>query len=169
MIIEKASGEEVDVSTVSAEMLKSGKYKVVQSKGEGNALGRMIFRFKNNFSIFLHDTPNRDAFNRPFRAVSHGCIRLEKPFELAVFLLDDKAPLVIDKMRIALDMPPETEEGMKLAEKRNHPVMGVKSFKPAIPLYITYLTAYPDKNGNIVYTQDPYGYDDKIMSLLHNY
>ena len=47
--------------------------------------------------------------------------------------------------------------------------MGVKSFKPAIPLYITYLTAYPDKNGNIVYTQDPYGYDDKIMSLLHNY
>lgn len=169
MIIEKASGEEVDVSTVSAEMLKSGKYKVVQSKGEGNALGRMIFRFKNNFSIFLHDTPNRDAFNRPFRAVSHGCIRLEKPFELAVFLLDDKAPLVIDKMRIALDMPPETEEGMKPAEKENHPVMGVKSFKPAIPLYITYLTAYPDKNGNIVYTQDPYGYDDKIMSLLHNY
>ena len=168
-IIEKSTGEEIEPSAVSAEMLKSGKYNVVQSKGEGNSLGRMIFRFKNNFAIFLHDTPNREAFNRTFRAVSHGCVRLEKPLELAVFMLEEKDPLVIDKMRIAIDMPPESEEGKRLAAKEDSRTMGLKTFKPPVPLYITYLTAYPDRNGNIVYTPDPYGYDGKLLSLLHNY
>ncbi len=168
-VIDKSSGDEVDPETVSAEMLKSGNFNVIQNKGEGNSLGRMIFRFKNNFAIFLHDTPNRDAFNKSFRALSHGCVRLENPFALAVFLLDEKDPLVIDKMRIAIDMPPETEEGKKLAAKEGYKPIGLKTFKPSVPLYITYFTAYPNTEDNIVYTADPYGYDDKIISLLRSY
>ncbi len=168
-VIEKSTGEEIEPSVVSAEMLKSGKYNVVQNKGEGNSLGRMIFRFKNNFAIFLHDTPNREAFNRTFRAVSHGCVRLEKPLELAVFMLADKDPLVIDKMRIAVGLPPESEEGKRLAAKEDARIMGLKTFKPPVPLYITYLTAYPGRDGNIVYTPDPYGYDGRLLSVLRNY
>lgn len=168
-IIDKTSGDEVLPEDIDAGMLRSGNYSVVQNKGEGNALGKMIFRFKNNFSIFLHDTPNRDAFNRTVRAVSHGCVRLEKPFDLAVFLLNDKDPMVIDKMRIAIGMPAETDKGKALAGDENYKTMGLKRVKPPVPLYITYFTAYPDKEGNIVYTADPYRYDDKILKLLQTY
>jgi L,D-transpeptidase YcbB len=168
-IIEKTTGEEIEPSAVDAQMLKSGKYSVVQNKGEGNSLGRMIFRFKNNFSIFLHDTPNRTAFSRPNRAVSHGCIRLEEPLALAAFLLGEKDEFNIDKMRIAVDIPPKTEKGKRLLENKNHKPAGSRAIKPAVPLYITYFTAYPDSRGNIVYTADPYGYDNKIISLLGSY
>ncbi len=168
-IIEKSTGEEVEPSAVSAEMLKNGQYSVVQAKGEGNSLGRMIFRFRNNLSIYLHDTPNREAFNRKSRAVSHGCIRLEKPLALAVFMLGDKDPLEIDKMRIAVDMPPKSEEGRKLIEKENFRTAGIKKIKPPVPLYITYITAYPGRDGKIVYTPDPYEYDNKLLHLLRNH
>lgn len=167
-IIDKNSGDEVPPECVSSGMLRSGNYNVVQNKGEGNALGRMIFRFKNNFAIFLHDTSNRDAFCKDFRAVSHGCVRLENPFALAVFLLEDKDPLIVDKMRIAIDMQPETEEGKKLVKKEGYKPMGIKKFKPSVPLYITYFTAYPDKENRIVYTADPYGYDSMMFPLLRN-
>ena len=79
-------------------MLLSGAYKVVQRGGEGNALGRIVFRFPNNFSVYLHDTSSREAFSRFDRGVSHGCIRVEKPLELAVFLLQDKEEALIDKL-----------------------------------------------------------------------
>lgn len=168
-VIDKSTGDEVPPASITADMLRSGGYSVVQNKGDGNALGRMIFRFKNNFAIFLHDTPNRDAFSQQRRALSHGCIRLENPFALAVFLLPDKDPLVIDKMRIAIDMPPTTDEGRRLAAQEDYKTMGLKTFRPPVPLYITYFTAYPDATGRIIYTADPYGYDEKIYSLLRSY
>ena len=52
-----------------------------------NALGNIVFRFANPYSVYLHDTPERQLFAQPYRALSHGCIRLEKPFELAAYLL----------------------------------------------------------------------------------
>lgn len=169
-IIEKATGDEVAPETVTAEMLRSAKYNIVQTKGEGNSLGRMIFRFKNNFAIFLHDTPIREAFNQKFRAASHGCIRLENPLALAVFMLSDKDPLVIDKIKIAIGQQPETDEGKRLAADTGYKPMGLKTFKPEVPLYITYFTAYPSPAGNsVTYTADPYRYDAKIDSLLNNY
>ena len=168
-IIDKTTEEEVMPGDVSAEMLKSGNYRVVQDKGEANSLGRMIFRFDNDFAIYLHDTPNRRAFNYKQRTVSHGCIRLEKPLELAVFLLDEKDPLVIDKIKIAIDMPPDTEKGKELANDEDYKRIGLKTFKPEVPLYITYYTAYPDNDGNVVYTSDPYGYDERMSRLLGSY
>ena len=168
-IIDKTTEEEVMPVDVSAEMLKSGNYRVVQDKGEANSLGRMIFRFDNDFAIYLHDTPNRRAFNYKQRTVSHGCIRLEKPLELAVFLLDEKDPLVIDKIKIAIDMPPDTEKGKELANDEDYKRIGLKTFKPEVPLYITYYTAYPDNDGNVVYTSDPYGYDERMSRLLGSY
>lgn len=168
-IIDKETNEEMLPAEVNADELKSGKYRVVQDKGDGNSLGRMIFRFDNDFAIYLHDTPNRQAFSRAQRMVSHGCIRVEKPLDLAVFLLEDKDSLVIDKIRIAIDLPPQTESGRKLAAKEDYKRMGLKTFNPEVPVLITYYTAYPDSNGHIIYTSDPYEYDDKIFRLLQTY
>ena len=66
---------------------RSFAYTIRQSAGCDNALGNIVFRFQNPYSIYLHDTPVRQAFQQPFRALSHGCIRVEHPFQLATFLL----------------------------------------------------------------------------------
>ena len=97
-ILNRSSGRRVDPASVSAGMLLNPDYFVIQEGGEGNSLGRVVFRFNNNFSIFIHDTSSKWAFDRGSRSVSHGCIRVQKPFELAVFLLDKKDKTLIDKI-----------------------------------------------------------------------
>jgi len=69
-----------------------------QSTGSENALGVIKFNLKNPYSIFLHATSNQAVFTRSNRFLSHGCIRLEKPFELANALLDDKLDIEILKL-----------------------------------------------------------------------
>lgn len=76
------TGAEVDLNQVTRAQLVSGAYGVVQRGGKGNALGRIIFRFDNNFSVYLHDTSSKGVFEREERGVSHGCIRIEKPYDL---------------------------------------------------------------------------------------
>ena len=67
-IFNKETGEELPPAAVTSGMLTSGRYRIRQDNGEGNSLGRLIFRFPNNFSIYLHDTNNRQAFKRTNRA-----------------------------------------------------------------------------------------------------
>lgn len=160
-IIDRESGDEVSPASVDPQMLRSGDYTVIQSRGEGNALGKMIFRFPNKFSIFLHDTPNRDVFSESFRALSHGCIRLEKPLDLALFLLQDKAPEQEEKIRAAID----NRTGTGNADRKS---LGFLRYDPPVPVYITYFTAYPSPSGKITFTADPYRYDDLIYSGLSN-
>lgn len=74
---EKKTGEVIDLSDVTKEMLLSNDYRVIQEGGSGNSLGRVIFRFNNNFSVFLHDTSSPNVFTRTDRRASHGCIRVE--------------------------------------------------------------------------------------------
>ena len=62
-------------------------YTVRQSAGCENALGNIVFRFANPYSVYVHDTPLRQVFAQPYRALSHGCIRLEQPMQLAAYLL----------------------------------------------------------------------------------
>ena len=80
-------------------MLISGAYGIAQRGGKGNALGRIIFRFDNNFSVFLHDTNSKGVFGQEDRGVSHGCIRIEKPYDFAVFLLADSSSPIIHSIR----------------------------------------------------------------------
>jgi murein L,D-transpeptidase YcbB/YkuD len=68
---------------------KNFKYKIRQSTGCDNALGVMKFDFNSPFSIYLHDTNRRDLFKNKDRFMSHGCVRVEKPMELAHYLLDE--------------------------------------------------------------------------------
>jgi murein L,D-transpeptidase YcbB/YkuD len=62
-------------------------YAIRQSAGCENALGNIVFRFANPYSIYVHDTPMRQFFAQPYRALGHGCIRLEGPMQLAAYLL----------------------------------------------------------------------------------
>ena len=128
-------------------MLTSGRYRVRQDNGEGNSLGRLIFRFPNNFSIYLHDTNNRQAFKRTNRAISHGCIRIETPLELAVFLLDSPEEKTVKK------------EGEQLK-------VGIQRFDPSIPVVIDYYTLYPKPDGGWEESPDPYGYDEILLKKL---
>lgn len=163
-IIDKKSGEELDPAQVSKAMFLSGNYMLRQEKGAGNSLGRMIFRFTNNFAVFLHDTNNRAAFSRSNRAVSHGCIRLEKPLELASFLIDDEETM--DRVRLSLDLPPLTSKGKKWQDSENFKPMSYYRFTKPYPLFITYQTLYFDAFGKLRSCGDPYGYDRVIIEKL---
>lgn len=171
-IRERKTGNSVDPSMVSGEMLMSRDYMVVQRGGIGNALGRVIFRFDNNFSIFMHDTSNPGVFSRSDRSVSHGCIRVEKPFDLAVFMLKDKDERLIEKMRYSMTVNYDTRVN---AEERNTQQidngMMVRSLavEPEIPLFITYYTMYPDSQDNIVSYPDIYGYDAVIYDNISRF
>jgi murein L,D-transpeptidase YcbB/YkuD len=81
-----SSGAMVDPATANWSG-RNPPYRLVQRPGPDNALGRIKFMFPNEHSVYLHDTPSRDLFDRDSRAFSSGCIRVENPFELAGQLL----------------------------------------------------------------------------------
>ena len=165
-IINRESGEEIAVENATPEILLSNKYCIRQEKGEGNSLGRIIFRFPNNFSVYLHDTTNKGAFERKWRGVSHGCVRVEKPFELAKFLLGDNDEKLLDRIRVAMDLPPETEYGKRLQKKEGRHDINYHKFDKTIPVYLSYFTAYPGLDGRMEYYDDVYGYDALITARL---
>lgn len=173
-IFERSTNKEFPVRSVSSEMLQSGKYRVAQEGGAGNSLGRIVFRFKNNFSVFLHDTSNPGAFERSARAMSHGCVRVSKPFDLARYVLDEPDDWTLDRLRIAMGLPAETIQGIDF--ERDHPeveernkVIGYVPVKPRVPLYIIYQTLWPDMDGVVQTWPDVYGYDGVIWNNLKTY
>ena len=123
----------------------------------------------NNYAVYLHDTNNRGAFNRDRRTLSHGCVRVQKPFELACFLLPDADEWTKDRLRISMDIRPETEQGrIYVQEHADDPkpfrLESYREVSPRVPLYIIYYTAYPNPKTGVVETwPDLYGYD-KIIS-----
>lgn len=168
---ERSTGRIVDIENVTRDMLLSSSYSVVQWGGRGNALGRVIFRFDNDYSIYLHDTSSRDVFSRTNRTVSHGCIRVEKPYELAVFMLNERDEALEEKMKYSMtadfsERPIAYEENAEKPDKKKM----VRSLKvePSVPIYIAYFTMYPDIDGNIVSYDDLYGYDDVIYTRIKN-
>ena len=115
-----------------------GQTGVRQRPGPKNALG-----FVNDFNIYLHDTPNHALFEKDVRAFSHGCIRLEKPAELAQWVLGWPADRVEQAMRNGPD-----DRSVKLPRK--------------IPVYITYFTTYIN-DGQLYFGNDLYNRDDKLV------
>lgn len=159
-VVDRRTGKEVNLYSVTADMLRSKNYGVVQRGGKGNSLGRIIFRFDNNFSVFLHDTSSKDVFSRGDRSVSHGCIRVEKPFELAVFMMQDKDQRLIDKMEYCMTQDSIADKSMNV---------GSVNVQPTVPLFITYFTLYPVDGSHLVQYADIYGYDNVIYQALLNY
>ena len=141
-------------------------FSVKQEKGEGNSLGRLIFRFPNAFAVYLHDTPSRWAFMKPNRAVSHGCVRLEKPLDFAFFLLKKKDEKVMDKIRIAIDLPPKTKKGMELLESPEYKPMKAFNLPEMVPLFLDYYTVFMSKGGSMNYCEDIYRFDRPLLKEL---
>lgn len=171
-IYERSTNRQMAVHAVSRQMLLSGNYRVAQEGGKGNSLGRIVFRFKNNHSVFLHDTSNPGAFNRESRAASHGCVRVSSPFELANFVLDNPDEWLLDRIRISMGLAPETERGIDYVGKHredDRKLIGYVPVKPRVPLYIIYNTLWPDADGMLQTWPDVYGYDDVIWKHLQPY
>jgi murein L,D-transpeptidase YcbB/YkuD len=125
---------------------EGGETRVRQRPGPKNALGFVKFLFPNDFNIYLHDTPNHELFKEDVRAFSHGCIRVEKPAELAQWVLGWPA----DKVKQDMDNPPD-DKSVKVPKK--------------IPVYIAYFTTYLN-NGQLYFGNDLYSRDDKLVPIV---
>jgi L,D-transpeptidase YcbB len=123
---------------------------VRQKPGPKNALGRVKFLFPNRFDVYLHDTPARSLFSRTVRSFSHGCIRVEKPIELAEYLLKDD-PAWTPK-RIAAVIARGKEAWVNIP----HP----------LPVHLVYWTAWVDDAGTLQLRDDIYGRDKPLMDVL---
>ncbi|MDO8997827.1 MAG: L,D-transpeptidase family protein [Sediminibacterium sp.] len=127
-----------------------GLPQIRQKPGANNALGRVKFLFPNNFSIYLHDTPNRNLFAQTNRGLSHGCIRIAEPKKFAEFLLRDQpkyTSTAIDSL-----MYLEKEKWVTLKKK--------------IPVFLVYFTAWVDQSGELHFRRDIYKHDQKMAEKL---
>lgn len=131
--------------------IEAKAYRVVQNPGTANALGNIKFIMPNNFSIYLHDTPAEQLFTKEARALSHGCIRLEKPVELAAYLLEDQRGW--NKKNI--------QEAMQAGEPKT------VHLKKSYPVNIIYQTAWVDDEGLVNFREDVYDHDKRQLSRLH--
>jgi murein L,D-transpeptidase YcbB/YkuD len=127
----------------------SGKLRLRQKSGNANALGLVKFMFPNEFNVYLHDTPTGHLFDRTRRDFSHGCIRVERPAELAQYVLEDNG-----------DWPRERIE-QAMADGEND--REVKLARP-VPVRIVYLTAWVDADGILQFRNDIYGHDQGVKS-----
>ncbi len=142
--------ETIDWKKVDA---KKSEYMFKQQPGADNSLGKIKFLFENRSSVYLHDTPAKDAFRYAMRAVSHGCVRLEKPLDLAHTLFSDTTRY----NQIAKDMTDE--------EPKPHDIY----LRPRIPVYITYVTCWPDAENELQFRRDVYGLDIVLYENLKKY
>jgi len=137
----------IDWSQISPENFS---FRLRQDPGPKNALGHIKFMFPNKFDVYLHDTPSKDLFEKAVRTFSSGCIRIEKPVELAEFLLQDDPEWRPEKIQAALE---------KGEEKT------VRLPKP-IPIHLLYWTAWVDEKGTVHFRKDIYGRDKRLDDAL---
>ncbi|WP_457288254.1 L,D-transpeptidase family protein [Pedobacter sp. UYP24] len=147
-----------------------------QGSGDGNALGKFKFIFDNNSSVYLHDTNNKTAFKYSNRAISHGCVRVERPLEFAENLVKDKDEF--DLLRMEVNLPPlDTTKRQfykrKLAKKRD--TINLFQLKPKwfgvkkqIPIVINYLTAWSE-NGVLQFRPDVYHLDETLYDAMRKF
>jgi murein L,D-transpeptidase YcbB/YkuD len=121
-----------------------------QKPGPNNSLGLVKFLFPNSNNIYLHDTPSKNLFSQEKRAFSHGCIRVQKPKELAQLILQDDPNWTPEK--IAAAMNGGKEKWYTLKNK--------------IPVYIGYFTAWVDDDGLVNFHKDIYERDNALANLL---
>lgn len=148
--------------------INNGEQYIIQSGGAKNSLGRIIFRFENNFSVFLHDTSAPWHFQSSKRAISHGCVRVEKPYELALFMLNSHDKALPEKIKYTMSMDIDAEKEGRERYDKSKIVRNIK-IEPNVPLFITYYTIYYGAGGHLVSYEDVYGYDDVTIENLYPY
>jgi murein L,D-transpeptidase YcbB/YkuD len=141
--------QEVDPASVDWEQ-DLGRVSVRQDAGDQNALGKIKFMMPNKFDVYLHDTPAGHLFAREERAFSHGCIRVERPLDLASMLLARQTDWPTSRIEEVLATGETTE---------------VKLARP-VPVLITYFTAWAEPGGEVSFGTDVYGLDRELASAL---
>lgn len=144
------------VSSEIFEQLRAGKLFVRQKPGPKNSLGLVKFIFPNSYSVYMHDTPEQKFFSKSRRDVSHGCIRLERPADLAVYVLRDNPGWNMERIRAA----------MQSGDNRQ------VNLTTPIPVLIVYGTVVVRDDGLVHFYDDIYGHDvtlDKVLAKGYPY
>ena len=121
---------------------KNFPYRLRQEPGPKNPLGHIKFMFPNRFQVYLHDTPSRTLFVKPERAFSHGCVRVEKPTDLAEYVLRG----TLSRDRLLASIGQRTRRTIMLTEP--------------VPIYFVYRTVWVKDDGTVQFQPDIYCYDD---------
>ena len=142
-----AGGKKVSASAVNWSAVAAGKAHVGirQKPSLDNALGELKILFPNTLDIYMHDTPAKSYFSRDMRALSHGCIRLERPRDMAAAVLGTS---VTDLEKYF----GKNERGIKVKEP--------------VPVFISYFTAWPEADGKIHYYGDVYDRDSGLQKAF---
>jgi L,D-transpeptidase YcbB len=146
-IAPKINPASIDWSRISK---RSFPYRLRQDPGPQNPLGRIKFMFPNNFSVYIHGTPYQHLFEMETRDLSHGCIRIEKPLELASYLLQGDRRWNRETLDTAI----------KVGKNR------IIRFSDPIPVHILYFTSWVDEDGTVHFRNDIYGRDSELAQAL---
>ena len=143
------------ITGYTASSIEHGGYLVREKPGPGNSLGLVKFMFPNQFDIYLHSTPAVSLFSRQRRDFSHGCVRVQHPDQLAVWVLDgqkDKdGEWDLDHVNAAMNSGEDNKQ---------------VSLKTQLPIVIFYLTAHVDEDGKVDFFDDIYHYDADLDDTL---
>ncbi len=147
-------GNSVDASTIDWNKYtgKDFPYLIRQDPGPNNALGQIKFMFPNDHAVYLHDTDHRELFGRSERAFSSGCIRIEKPFQLAELLLDDPGKWSREKILEAID---------------TRQLKNVNLPRP-VTVILMYWTASMGADGKVYFRKDIYDRDPPVLEKLND-
>ena len=142
------SPRDYDWSKMTEADLKN--FAMIQNPGDENPLGKIRVLMPNQYNIYLHDTNSPELFTKDFRALSHGCIRLSEPRRVADFILDKN--------------PDWTEERLNTILGKKNTIEVSASEK--VPVFILYQTIWQDGSGDLIFGQDIYGSDQKLVNEL---
>lgn len=177
-VLKDSKSEVVDPFFVNWEKVSPARvpYTLEQLRGVNNSLGKVVIHFPNAYSIFLHDTPNKWAFLLSERHVSHGCVRLEKPFDLVEFLMYFNKKDRFDEVLITAGLPPRHDKGKQKKWEKEKPISDTAILKPKqdqyfyfdsmLPVYLVYITAVSTEQGGLSVYRDIYRQNAKIVSAM---
>ncbi|GHB38634.1 hypothetical protein GCM10007094_30130 [Pseudovibrio japonicus] len=142
-------GKIVDPRRVNWDAVTFKQIRIRQRPGRGNALGKIKFMFPNKHNVYLHDTPSKSLFNRSERAFSHGCVRVQNPFEFADALMATQNTITGNYIR-------------SLVGKKQTQV----NLQRDIPVHLSYFTAFVDEGGKLQRRPDIYGHNQATIDAL---
>ena len=145
------NGHQIDPDSVNWNTADLRQYSFIQPPGPDNPLGLVKFRFPNKHDVYMHDTPERGLFGQSFRALSHGCMRVEEPRRTAEVILAEDKGYSQDKVGQLWD------SGASVTLSKE------------VPVYLVYFTARVADDGQLNTYPDIYGIDDRVMSALRGH
>ena len=148
---EVTNNKGVVLTNYTARQVAQGAVMVREKPGPKNSLGLIKFMFPNQYDIYLHSTPAISLFERTRRDFSHGCIRVQKPADLAAWVLQGQGDWDLDKVQNAMNNGPDNK---------------TVSLKTPLPIVIFYLTAVVAEDDQVHFFDDIYGYDAEMQKVF---